>query len=73
MLNLNQTSIKQRITAKLSTLDTQMLIDCAKGLNKRADDEASISLNFVTEELQKRLSQDAFIAFCNKLTAQLEN
>jgi hypothetical protein len=56
-----QKAIKARMMEKLESLRIEMLVDVAKKLSIRNDDEASVALSFALEMIEKRLTEEEFL------------
>jgi hypothetical protein len=56
-----QKAIKARMMEKLESLRIEMLVDVAKKLSIRNDDEASVALRFALEMIEKRLTEEEFL------------
>ena len=55
------------LTTKISALATSQLVETTRGLATRFEDGADAAFSACLEELERRLPEAAFVAFCDSL------
>lgn len=63
--------MKDALAAKVATLDTATLIETVRSLNLETTQEAILICCVATNELERRMTDDAFLALMNELESQL--
>lgn len=62
---------KQKLIATIEKQSTEILLSVLRSLNLQTASEAILTCEFVTNELEKRLSESDFIALMNELDEEL--